>query len=277
MPLKLIFIGNPGVGESTILNGLAGKVLFRSGVSIGRGLTRRLQTELVDGMMLVDTPGLHDPEAQHQAAAEIGDALKLDGEYKLFFVVCLDAGRVRLFDLVMMRTVFAALKDVNVGGNYSIIVTKVKKSIWERIEGDEAKDFTACLFPKGIPPTSSIFPFHLDNTLDDESDVQISLPDELKSFILRDFPVVKIDKRLVKQLEVDKGEALLKAVEDMAKQIESNKTNMDAFLKCLTGVFEQQLQFMKLVSDMKRPEPDNVAAIVGPVLRSVADAVVKKI
>ena len=41
----LLAIGNPGSGKSTILNILAGKTLFRSGISFGNGLTNKLDME----------------------------------------------------------------------------------------------------------------------------------------------------------------------------------------------------------------------------------------
>jgi hypothetical protein len=39
----LLMLGNPGTGKSTLLNALIGKVVFRSGVSFGRGMTLQFQ------------------------------------------------------------------------------------------------------------------------------------------------------------------------------------------------------------------------------------------
>ncbi len=46
-PYNLLMIGNPGVGKSTILNGLIGEVRFHSGISVVKGLTQVLQKENV--------------------------------------------------------------------------------------------------------------------------------------------------------------------------------------------------------------------------------------
>ena len=42
MATSIIGIGNPGAGKSTFLNGLAREILFKSGISIGNGLTYQL-------------------------------------------------------------------------------------------------------------------------------------------------------------------------------------------------------------------------------------------
>ena len=37
--VKVIAVGNPGSGKSTVLNSLAGEVLFKNGVNIGQGVS----------------------------------------------------------------------------------------------------------------------------------------------------------------------------------------------------------------------------------------------
>ena len=99
----LLFVGNPGAGKSCLLNGCIGAVEFQSGVSIATGMTTHLQWhEDETGLKFGDTPGLTDVEKREQAAAEISEALRQEGEYRLVFVVTLASGRVRPDDITTM-------------------------------------------------------------------------------------------------------------------------------------------------------------------------------
>ena len=62
-----LFIGNPGVGKSTILNGILMEARFKSGFSPGKGLTSVLQCEEKNGKIYVDTPGLADEKQQKKS------------------------------------------------------------------------------------------------------------------------------------------------------------------------------------------------------------------
>ncbi len=87
----ILLIGNPGVGKSTLSmgNGLLKKSEFKSGVSLGSGMTKILQ--VVDELenCYTDTPGLSDTKMRKQAAVEIEKALKSGGSFKVFFVITL--------------------------------------------------------------------------------------------------------------------------------------------------------------------------------------------
>ena len=58
---SIIAIGNPGGGKSTILNGFAGQLLFQSGVSIGSGLTKQLESKTLKGITYIDQRYLGGP------------------------------------------------------------------------------------------------------------------------------------------------------------------------------------------------------------------------
>ena len=132
-----LFIGNPGVGKSTLVNCLAQKILFKSGVSIGSGMTYQMERQEHGGIVYMDTPGLADIKIRKAAAEAITTALKQNGMYQIFFVVTLEAGRVRPQDLVTMKLVLENAKDIKY---YSLIVNKLTKRLYQEfLKNDQAK------------------------------------------------------------------------------------------------------------------------------------------
>ena len=123
----ILMVGNPGAGKSTLLNCLIGEVRFRSGFSVGGGLTYELQKEDIPGKgVFLDTPGLTDVVMREQAAKAISEALRQNGVYRIFFVINLDSGRVRPQDKVTIKLVTDACHAVP-GFVYSIIINQLSK------------------------------------------------------------------------------------------------------------------------------------------------------
>ena len=133
-----LFIGNPGVGKSTLINCLAQQFLFKSGIAIGAGMTAQLERKKHGGIVYMDTPGLADVKLRKAAAEAITEALKQNGIYQIFFVVTLESGRVRPQDLATIKIVLEHAKDVT---KYSIIVNKLTKPVFDRLLGNEGQKF----------------------------------------------------------------------------------------------------------------------------------------
>lgn len=124
----IVVVGDPGTGKSTLLSTMCkGAAQFKSGLSIGTGMTAALQTEVVDGKRYSDTPGLNDASKKQAAANAISDAIILGGPVKLIFVVTLEAGRLRQSNLATIRLVLDALvaKGIQVNSLFSVIINKM--------------------------------------------------------------------------------------------------------------------------------------------------------
>ena len=132
-----IFIGNPGVGKSTLANCMAKKVLFQSGVSVGKGMTYKLDESKHNGITYLDTPGLADIKMRKAAATAITEGLRKNGTYQIFFVVTLEAGRLRPTDLATIKLVLENAKDII---SYNLIINKLSKSVYDNLCKDDREE-----------------------------------------------------------------------------------------------------------------------------------------
>ncbi|KAF8976092.1 hypothetical protein BGZ46_008580 [Entomortierella lignicola] len=91
MTIAIIFIGNSGVGKSTLLSQIGGN--FQSGVKFRKGFTKDIfeETVQVNGkeIVLMDVPGLFEPDnaETEKNARMLASALNRGYDYKVFFVL----------------------------------------------------------------------------------------------------------------------------------------------------------------------------------------------
>ena len=227
-----LFIGNPGVGKSTLINCLTQKNLFKSGISIGAGLTTQLQQEKHDGVVYMDTPGLSDVELRKAAAEAITEALKQNGMYQIFFVVTLEAGRVRPVDLTTIKIVLENAKDIT---NYSIIVNKLTKPEYKKLLENEERNFKQLLAELNYGSETNveaptILLLMRESSLDDLDDKYTNI-EKLNDFV-NDAPSMTVFPDHVKEIPSDDSFDRINArFEEELNQLRQNSERMKAKLE----------------------------------------------
>ena len=137
MPQYRLLIGNSGVGKSTLANCIAKTDLFKSGLKFRKGMTYLLDEKNHKGITYLETPGLADISMQKEAAMAITEGLKKDGVYQIFFVVTLEAGRIRPSDLATIKLILASAKDIK---SCNIIINKVSDGVYDNLNADNAQN-----------------------------------------------------------------------------------------------------------------------------------------
>jgi GTP-binding protein EngB required for normal cell division len=132
----IVFIGNPGVGKSTLCNSIFQQAIFNSGFSFGTGLTQEAQEYIYENKLYIDTPGLDDVINYERAAKEVEKALKKNNNYKILFVTTFEEGRIRAADLATISIVCMAIRT---NFEYGLIFNKVPKEVIDKIN-DEGQD-----------------------------------------------------------------------------------------------------------------------------------------
>lgn len=236
--IGITLIGNPGSGKSTILNGIAGKSVFRSGISLGGGLTSVLQREDCDdsNVTLFDTPGLSDLERKKQAGKEIDKVLSTEMPIKIAFVVTLEKGRVRPSDAYTLKVVLEAIKSIDVNNKFGVIINQLTPSTIRALRNEKV---AALKVRKGI--TGSFHTSHwlyVENIseLEDKYDGMLT-NDELTRFFVG-LPETKPPQAVVEKVDTADLEEMIEKQEQIIKRIEEAKENALAEMR---GELESQL------------------------------------
>lgn len=183
--MGLALVGNPGSGKSTILNGIAGKVVFKSAVSTDTGMTTALPHHYgSDHVLLFDTPGLVDIEKKKQAGMELNKMLSESLPLKIVFVVTLEGSRVKQDDAMIIDVVLSAIQSIDTNDKFGIIINQVSAGVANVL--DNSPEHVA-LIRKQLTRnrwTSHWCQISLDDSLTNISDGML-MTAELRSFFAR--------------------------------------------------------------------------------------------
>lgn len=133
-------------------------VSFKSGISFGSGKTSQLDEVRHGKIMYLDTPGLADIKMRQAAASAITEALKQNGQYQVFFVVTLSAGRLRPEDLTTIWLVLLNATDIKI---VNIIINKLSKEERKSLKSNKKILSSSLLGPLNMMDREIVYNFLL--------------------------------------------------------------------------------------------------------------------
>ncbi|KAF9022914.1 hypothetical protein BGZ52_000354 [Haplosporangium bisporale] len=168
----ILLFGNAGAGKSTLLNQLGG-TKFKSGATFRKGYTKEVEEEQVtlsngQTVMLVDVPGLFEPNEDNTKnnALQLNAALKLDYDFKLFFIMKADNRGPSDAEMVIMSKINECIKTVDGSRvSFRVIVNQIMSDDVSKIYEDYvAKDNCKSLF-EGLDIPGFSFDIKVDSVM----------------------------------------------------------------------------------------------------------------
>ncbi|EFA80098.1 hypothetical protein PPL_06920 [Heterostelium album PN500] len=268
------FYGNPGSGKSTLCNAKLRKTVFKSGVSVGTGLTTFSESHQDGNNLIIDSPGLADPIKRNEAAKQIESSLKkvlniIDNiDYP---EVTLESGRVRLQDVETLNSI---LKAITVEFEYGLIINKVTKQVHQHLLSSPA-NLQACIQMVEKQPLRTLIVKHMSE-LYDEDNVLVEDKETLDSLngFLESLPRNFIEQKDVTTVEVKDYDKKVKEMEllmtKLTEQIELEKENNkklgEKTLKLEADLTQQRLEskesterMMNQILDMNQKQIEQTA------------------
>lgn len=251
IPINYLFVGNPGSGKSTILNSMIGEPVFKSGVSFGGGLTYEFDEHRRGIHTFMDTPGLADVKLRKQAAAAITEALKKGGNFKVVFVVTLEAGRVRPADKTTIQLILESAPITT----YGLLINKVPKNTFKQLyENPDNRDPSPLMevcaeLWAGTQATPYVVPILKINDLEDEENAIAKLPWPLIEFLERKLPSITIQAKDVHAVQEYKFDEMTQKFE---KMLEAMKNDNDLLRQEIYGKQKEMATLHQELEELRR-------------------------
>ena len=195
-------------------------------------MTYQLDIKKHNEITYLDTPGLSDLELRQKAAKEITRALKQDGTYQVFFVITLEAGRLRPDDLTTIKLVLESAADIKY---YSLIINKLSTTVYDGLQengGEKLKTVISQLLlqtnSNDKPPTILLLKHQVQ--LYDAKDKFMKLKD-LNEFVEK-APLMNVSSASVMEIkDVAHYEKLVESMAQEMKQLRIDKKRMEEQVK----------------------------------------------
>lgn len=272
-PSKFLLIGNPGTGKSTILNGLIGKLKFKSGISYGSGLTWKLDIVEDGSHHFMDTPGLSDMQRRQEAAQAITEALSQNGNYKIFFVITLQNGRVKPEDVATMNLVLKAAPITD----YGIIINQLPPREHRELSNPKSKgaeQVFGTLFST-MPTGKQSYHIHLaqrDDDLEGLDNALKPLPQDLLHFMVRT-PGMVIKKEDVQRVRASEFDDMKEKLGQRIADLEKDKDRLRHEIQAAWDARDEDRRRLEAQLEQMRNAPGqelNLLPLAGAVLLGLA-------
>ncbi|OWZ24266.1 LOW QUALITY PROTEIN: hypothetical protein PHMEG_000746 [Phytophthora megakarya] len=205
---------------------ISGSAIFNAGLSYGGGLTQKLQARIFENVQYMDTPGLADRHIQEVAAVAITEALQQSGTYKLFFMVCLENGRVVSDDLATIEIVLSSIDIEEIP--FAVIINNVKKRQYTKMLEKGADYLKVVTLINSITRTTHHITFiPVIEDLEEEDNAVTELPGDVKNFIQFKCPTVEISPNVVKPIKIEDFKKMSEKLRDAQEQLLNDNATPD--------------------------------------------------
>ena len=247
----MLAVGNPGAGKSTLLNTMLQEIVFESGVVIGSGMTFKLDKFEKDGVIYMDTPGLCDLTMREQAAKAITEALRQEGQYRVFIVLTLEMGRLRPDDVSLIKLVLDSASDLT---SYSLVLNQVNKAVKRKLTNEKLiyqKLLEGGILEKHLP--KGVHVVDKDNEIEGEENQFLGSAYDFLEFV-KNATSVEIYAKHVEDIRIETFDELRRDFEFKVKEIKQKEMKFDDTIQKLMDQREQEKQEMEAKNEKLQKE-----------------------
>ena len=219
-------------------------------------MTFQLDCKTHDGVTYLDTPGLADVKLRQEAARAITTALRKSGTYQIFFVITLQAGRIRPEDMATIKLVLESCSDIKC---YSIIINKLSKGAYDCLIKDNGEKLKILglqineqIRRVDYPPTVLLLKNREE--LNDTDDVLVKW-DDLEKFA-RQAPCTIVNSNSVQEILPDSA-LFDKVIAMMTKQMEDLRLDKERVFQLKKHMEDRYFDLM----EKRRPKAGVISSL----------------